>query len=117
MHLRQAIPPQAEKGVLLAELGDGYAIPQVSIRRGVASQEELIDATFEFAEKLQNFWAKYVSPIGVPWIALSLSIDRSGFAFRTYEIPEFGRRSQRDVRAGIRASCFDSPTTDDSIHL
>jgi hypothetical protein len=117
MHLRRAIPPQAEKAVLLAELGDGYAIPHVSIRRGLAPPEELIEATFEFAEELQNFWAKYVSPTGVPWLALSLSLDKDGFAFQTCEIPEFGRRSRRDVRAGIRASCFDSPTTDDSVHL
>jgi hypothetical protein len=117
MHLRQAIPPQAEKAVLLAELGDGYAIPQLSIRRGSAPQEELVEPTFEFAEKLQNFWAKHVSPTGVPWIAFSLSLDKHGFAFQTYQISEFGRRSQRDVRAGIRASCFDSPTTDDSVHL
>jgi len=117
MQLRQAIPPQAQKAVLLAELGNGYAIPQVSIRRGFASQYESIEATFEFAEKLQDFWAKHVSQTGVPWIALSLALDKSGFSFRTYEIPGFGRRPQRDLRAAIRASCFDSPTTDDSVHL
>jgi hypothetical protein len=70
-----------------------------------------------FAERLQDFWAKHVSPTGVPWIALSLSLDKTGFTFRTYDIPEFGRRSQRDLRAGIRASCFDAPTTDYSVHL
>ena len=117
LNLRQATPPQTEKAVLLAELGDGYAIPQVSIRRGLPSQEESIEVTFEFAEQLQDFWEKHVSPTGAAWIALSLSLDKSGFVFQTFEIPEFGRRSQREVRACILASCFASPTTDDSVRL
>lgn len=117
MQLLQTLPPQADKAVLLAELADGYAVPEVSIRRGASSPEETIEATFEFAEQLHDFWDKHVSPTGATWIALSLSLDKSGFAFRTYEIAEFGRRAQREVWAGIRTTCLDSPTTDRSVHL
>jgi hypothetical protein len=115
--VRRSIPKHAKKAVLLAELGDGYAIPQMSIRESASSQESSIEITFDFATMLDNFWKKYISPSGAPWIALSLTIDETGFSFKTYDIPDFGRRSKRDMRAELRSLCFSSPTNDSSVHL
>lgn len=92
----------AMRGVLLAEIGDGYVIPELYVSDSDTSDARPITLSFDFADGTMDAWSALDPAERRDWNSIVLSVRGADHSIQYLQIEGFGRRQYRLERSKLR---------------